>query len=98
MSRYQYMLVESSHGVQTITLNRPEKRNSLSPELIEELTQALGEAATCDCGVIILTGAGSAFCSNWQATPKCSTTPSWAMANSGSSSAIISMIRKDTAA
>ena len=63
MSRYQYMLVESSHGVQTITLNRPEKRNSLSPELIEELTQALGEAATCDCGVIILTGAGSAFCS-----------------------------------
>jgi len=55
--------VESSKGVQTITLNRPEKRNSLSPELIDELTEALKEAAECDCGVIILTGAGSAFCS-----------------------------------
>lgn len=63
MSRFRYILVESSQGVKTITLNRPEKRNSLSPELIDELTQALTEAIECDCGVIILTGAGSAFCS-----------------------------------
>ena len=43
MSRFRYILVESSQGVKTITLNRPEKRNSLSPELIDELTQALTE-------------------------------------------------------
>ena len=62
MSHFRYIQVESARGVQTITLNRPEKRNALSPELIDELTQVLDHTATCDCGVVILTGAGSAFC------------------------------------
>jgi methylglutaconyl-CoA hydratase len=62
MSRFRFIHVESAKGVQTITLNRPEKRNALSPELIDELSQALSDAAECDCGVIILTGAGPAFC------------------------------------
>jgi methylglutaconyl-CoA hydratase len=62
MARFQSILVESANGVKTITLNRPEKRNALSPLLIEELTLALGEAERCACGVVILTGAGSAFC------------------------------------
>src|SRR6202453_3297844 len=63
MTRFQHVLTESVDGVKTITMNRPDKRNALSPLLIEELTQALHEAATCDCGVVILTGAGPAFCS-----------------------------------
>jgi methylglutaconyl-CoA hydratase len=63
MSRFQYILAETSNGVRTLTLNRPEKRNALSPELIEELTGALHDAAECSCGVVILTGAGAAFCS-----------------------------------
>jgi methylglutaconyl-CoA hydratase len=62
MARFHHVLIESADGVRTITLNRPEKRNALSPLLIEELTQALHEAETCDCGVVILTGAGPAFC------------------------------------
>jgi methylglutaconyl-CoA hydratase len=62
MGRFQFIQVVSARGVQTITLNRPEKRNALSPELIDELTQVLDETASCDCGVVILTGAGSAFC------------------------------------
>lgn len=62
MSRFRFIQVESSEGIQTITLNRPEKRNALSPELIDELTHVLDETAVCDCGVVILTGAGSAFC------------------------------------
>jgi methylglutaconyl-CoA hydratase len=62
MSRFKHLLIHSENGVQTITLNRPEKRNALNPELIEELTMALYDAENCDCGVIILTGAGSAFC------------------------------------
>ncbi|WP_263357174.1 enoyl-CoA hydratase/isomerase family protein [Acidicapsa ligni] len=62
MSHFQHILVESQKGVQTITLNRPEKRNALSPELIDELTQVFDDAANCDCGAVILTGAGSAFC------------------------------------
>jgi methylglutaconyl-CoA hydratase len=62
VSQYRYIEVDSARGVQTITLNRPEKRNALSPELIDELTQVLDHTATCNCGVVILTGAGSAFC------------------------------------
>ncbi len=62
MARFKYVITESANGVQTITLNRPEKRNALYPLLIEELTLALREAESCDCGIVILTGAGSAFC------------------------------------
>jgi methylglutaconyl-CoA hydratase len=62
MARFEHILTQSKDGVKTITLNRPDKRNALSAALIEELTEALHEAATCDCGVVILTGAGSAFC------------------------------------
>lgn len=62
MSRFEHILTQSAHGVKTITLNRPDKRNALSPALIEELTLALREAESCECGVVILTGAGPAFC------------------------------------
>jgi methylglutaconyl-CoA hydratase len=62
MGRFKNLLIHSENGVQTITLNRPEKRNALSAALIEELTMALHDAEACDCGVVILTGAGSAFC------------------------------------
>jgi methylglutaconyl-CoA hydratase len=47
----------------TITLNRPEKRNALTPEMIEELLGALHEAEAGTARVVILTGAGKAFCS-----------------------------------
>ncbi len=62
MSRFKHLLIHSECGIQTITLNRPHKRNALNPELIEELTMALYDAENCECGVVILTGAGSAFC------------------------------------
>jgi methylglutaconyl-CoA hydratase len=62
MTRYNNILTQSKDGVMTITLNRPDKRNALNPELIEELTMALYDAENCDCGVVILTGAGPAFC------------------------------------
>jgi methylglutaconyl-CoA hydratase len=62
MPRFQQLLIEGTNGVRTITMNRPEKRNALSPELMAELITALTEAAQDDCGVVILTGAGPAFC------------------------------------
>jgi methylglutaconyl-CoA hydratase len=62
MTRFKYILADTATGVRTLTLNRPEKRNALSPELIDELETALHEAAECSCGVVILTGAGAAFC------------------------------------
>lgn len=49
--------------VATITLNRPEKRNAISFELIDDLLRALDEIAKSDAVVLIITGAGKAFCS-----------------------------------
>lgn len=46
-----------------ITLNRPEKRNAISFELIGDLVKALEEVAKSEALVLILTGAGKAFCS-----------------------------------
>ena len=50
-------------GVATLTLNRPDKRNAISFELIDDLLRALDEVAKSDAIVLILTGAGKAFCS-----------------------------------
>jgi len=46
-----------------ITLNRPEKRNAISTQMIEELLAALDEAEASPARAVILTGAGKAFCS-----------------------------------
>jgi methylglutaconyl-CoA hydratase len=62
MPQFRHILIESANGVSTIILNRPDKRNALCPLLIDELTQALNECEADDCGVVILTGAGPAFC------------------------------------
>jgi methylglutaconyl-CoA hydratase len=62
MAHYEHILVQSANGVKTITLNRPEKRNALTPALIEELIAALEEAASCESSAVILAGAGPAFC------------------------------------
>jgi methylglutaconyl-CoA hydratase len=50
-------------GVATITLNRPEKRNAISYELIEDLLAVFAEVAKSKALVLILTGAGKAFSS-----------------------------------
>ena len=56
--------VSETAGVLTITLNRPERRNALTPEMLDELTGVLVEASTSPrTRVVVLTGAGSAFCS-----------------------------------
>jgi methylglutaconyl-CoA hydratase len=49
-------------GIATITLNRPEKRNAISFVLVEELQSALKEVEQSPAQVVILTGAGKAFC------------------------------------
>ena len=50
-------------GVAILTLNRPEKRNALSPALLLELGELVAASAgDPDVGAIVLTGAGSAFC------------------------------------
>lgn len=60
-----YSTIQLAHDgrVATITLNRPDKRNAISYELIEDLLAALEEVAKASALVLILTGAGKAFCS-----------------------------------
>jgi 2-(1,2-epoxy-1,2-dihydrophenyl)acetyl-CoA isomerase len=52
------------HGrVAVITLDRPDRRNALHPEMRDPITRALEEFATRDdVGCVVLTGAGTAFC------------------------------------
>ncbi len=56
------VLYHESGGIATITLNRPDKRNAISYELIADLSAALKQAVESAAQVVILTGAGSAFC------------------------------------
>jgi len=60
---YKTIQVTYESGVATITLNRPEKRNAISFELIEDLLSGLKEVETSEALVLILTGAGKAFSS-----------------------------------
>jgi methylglutaconyl-CoA hydratase len=60
---YTTIQLSSDADVATVTLNRPDKRNAISYELIEELLAALDEVAGSSALVLILTGAGKAFCS-----------------------------------
>jgi len=60
---YKALQLGQGEGIATITLNRPDKRNAISFELIEELLRALDEVANSDAIVLILTGAGKAFSS-----------------------------------
>ena len=59
---YRTIQLSSDSGVSTITLNRPEKRNAVSFALVEELLTALDEIEQSSAQVVILTGAGKAFC------------------------------------
>lgn len=50
-------------GVATLTMNRPERRNALSAAMLEALAKTLAECESAnDVGVVLLTGAGGAFC------------------------------------
>jgi len=60
---YKTIQIAYDSGVATITLNRPDKRNAISFELIDDLLNALKEVETSDAIVLILTGAGKAFSS-----------------------------------
>ncbi len=60
---YKTVQVTSEGSVATVTLNRPDKRNAISFELIDDLLGALNDVATSDDRILILTGAGPAFCS-----------------------------------
>ncbi len=60
---YENVLVEKESGITFAILNRPEKRNAMSPALHADMNNLLDELATdSETMVLVLTGAGKAFC------------------------------------
>jgi enoyl-CoA hydratase/carnithine racemase len=58
-----HLLSEVTDGVLRLTLNRPEKLNALTGEMISDLLGAVADgAARTDVRVIVITGAGRGFC------------------------------------
>src|SRR5215472_5303308 len=68
---YEHILYEKQGPVATITLNRPEALNAITPQMTTELHEAL-DVADADAGVraIILTGAGRAFSAGYAIGPR----------------------------
>ena len=63
MAAYDRILVEITDHVGTVTLNRPEKLNAFDPDMCDDLLEALRMLASADqVRVIVITGAGKAFC------------------------------------
>jgi methylglutaconyl-CoA hydratase len=56
------LIVAEVEGVRRITLNRPERRNAMTPEMQDELILAMVEAAASDCRVVVFAGTGEGFC------------------------------------
>jgi methylglutaconyl-CoA hydratase len=59
---YKTIQLAYDSNIATITLNRPEKRNAVSFELVGELMAAFDEIEASTANVLIITGAGKAFC------------------------------------
>jgi 2-(1,2-epoxy-1,2-dihydrophenyl)acetyl-CoA isomerase len=63
MSAYETILFDKSEHVATITLNRPEARNGITPKMLDELYEAVQDAAADKTlRVLVLRGAGRDFC------------------------------------
>jgi trans-feruloyl-CoA hydratase/vanillin synthase len=60
---YETVKIEKEAGITWLIMNRPEKRNAMSPQLHMEMDDALAELAVDpETQVLVLTGAGEAFC------------------------------------
>jgi len=60
------VLYEAADGVATLTLNRPQRLNAITPQLVEDFGAALARALDDgDVRVVRLRGAGSAFCAGY---------------------------------
>src|SRR5713226_9140456 len=63
VAAYDRVLVEIGQGLATVTLNRPEKLNAFDRALCDELVEALALVSqSAGVRVIVITGAGRAFC------------------------------------
>ena len=66
---YDTILFDLSDNVATITFNRPDKLNALTPRVFEEASAAVDRALEEGARALVLTGAGKAFCSGADLKP-----------------------------
>lgn len=63
---YENITVDKKDKVATITFNRPDKMNSLTPKMQQEFMQAMDDIENDDgITVVVITGAGRAFCAGF---------------------------------
>ena len=61
-SKFQTVKVEVAQDIAWVTMNRPEKRNAVSPQMHEEMIAALSQLAVApEAKVLVLTGAGESW-------------------------------------
>jgi len=61
--RFETILYDKSDRIATITFNRPDRLNAISPQMVAELKQAYAAAeADADVWTLLVTGSGRAFC------------------------------------
>lgn len=60
--QFSNLILDLSRDVGTLTLNRPDKLNALSPELLTELIRAAEQISESDVRTVVVNGAGRAFC------------------------------------
>ncbi len=65
--------LETDGGVSVLTLDRPERRNALTPEMLDELIARIGQCA--GARAVALVGAGSVFCAGFD-LKRCADDPS----------------------
>ncbi|MEO6830361.1 MAG: enoyl-CoA hydratase-related protein [Acidobacteriaceae bacterium] len=91
---YQTLYVTEMDRVVTVTLNRPERRNALNPQLIDELIAVIDTMARRSSGVLIVTGMGAAFCAGMDLEHLKSLTGKTAVEHREDSERIASLFRK----
>jgi methylglutaconyl-CoA hydratase len=60
--QFETLLLDATEHLSTITLNRPEKRNAITTQMIADLQSALDAIEKTNTRVVIITGTGKAFC------------------------------------
>lgn len=90
-----HCLVEQDGHVLTVTMNRPEKKNALSGEMLQLMGEAWDRAnSDVSVRVVILTGAGSAFCAGADLTAMSASSPSDRFASGEFDPAVIKPLLK----
>ncbi|NBC38076.1 2-(1,2-epoxy-1,2-dihydrophenyl)acetyl-CoA isomerase [Novosphingobium sp. FSY-8] len=69
MADYRFITAQAEGAVTTLTLNRPDKLNALTPAVFVELAAAIDAALADGARALVLTGAGRFFCSGADIQP-----------------------------